>query len=148
MAGVNYSVEVDLHGLPERLRLTADQLEDLRTPMTRSATYMERSIGNRFREAPWLPLSPATLKWHPHRVGGKPLNDTGELKMSVTSGAIKRIDKLEMHFGTALPKARTHNFGRRTAVWSVPARKFLYFDEKDERTIRNIFKDYIEELVD
>ncbi|MGG5739680.1 phage virion morphogenesis protein [Bacillus cereus group sp. IBL03679] len=148
MPGVDYRVTVRPNGTDLRLRNIGNRLKDLRTPMTRSATYMERSVGNRFRAAPWVPLSENTIKWHPNRAGGKPLNDTGQLKMSVTGGAIKRIDKLEMYFGTALPKAKLHNFGGRTKFGYVPARKFLYFDTQDESMIKRIFQDYIEELVD
>lgn len=111
---------------------------------------MERSVGNRFRSgSDWAPLSATTVKWHPRRAGGRPLNDTGELRMSVTSGAIKAMTDKTLRIGTALPKARLHQFGGRTSLGTfVPARKFLYFDEQDEQTIKRIFVDYIEEVAD
>lgn len=141
-------VDVRLNLTDEKLREKARKCKDMSEPMTQSGTYMEKSIGLRFRKADWIPLSENTIKWHPHRAGGKPLNDGGTLRSSVTSGAIKRVGKLDLHFGTALPKAKLHNFGGRTKFGYVPARKFLYFDAKDETMIKRIFTDYIKELAD
>jgi phage gpG-like protein len=142
------SVRVDLNGVDRRLR-ELGKLDDLSTPLKRSGTYMERQIGNRFRKADWTPLAPATLKLHPHRVGGKPLNDTGKLKGSVTSRAIKRVSNKKLVYGTNLIYAPLHNFGGK-GWWNsrVPKREFLYFDDKNERAIKRIFEDYIEELSD
>jgi len=142
------SVRVTLNTATPRLREAARRINNLRTPLSRSETYMERSIGNRFRSgSDWQRLSSTTIKWHPRRAGGKPLEDTGELRMSVTSGAVKRMSDKQLRIGTALPKARLHQFGGRTKLGTfVPARKFLYFDEKDERMVKEIFDDYIEEV--
>lgn len=118
-----------------------------REPLKQSGIYMERAIGQRFRKANWKRLSPATLKIHPHRKGGKPLNDTGKLKMSVTSRAVKRITNTKLEYGTNLVYAPLHNFGG-TGGWgrTIPQREFLYFDKKDEKAIERIFSDYIKEL--
>jgi phage gpG-like protein len=123
------------------------ETENLTKPLKQSAIYMEKSIGTRFRRAPWKPLSPATLKIHPHRRGGKPLNDTGNLKRSVTSKAVKHIGNKKLTYGTNLKYAPIHNFGGRGG-WGryIPKREFLYFDDKDEIAIRRIFEDYIREL--
>lgn len=128
---------------------TLGKLEDMnfRKPLKQSGIYMERSIGQRFRKASWQRLSPATLKIHPHRRGGKPLNDTGKLRMSVSSRAVKRVTNTKLEYGTNLIYAPIHNFGGRGG-WGrvIPKREFLYFDDKDEKAIKKIFSDYIKEL--
>lgn len=139
------SVRVDLNGVDAELRRLG-QLDDLKTPLRRSGTYMERQIGLRFRKADWKPLSPLTLRLHPHRVGGKPLNDSGKLKMSVTSGAVKRVTAKKLQYGTNLIYAPLHNFGGKGSWNRVPKREFLYFDQKNERAVKRIFEDYIKEL--
>lgn len=142
-------IRIELHGLDRRLLRQARQLEDFRTPLRRSETYMERSIGNRFRAAAWAPLSETTMRWHPHRRGGKPLNDTGALKMSIVSGANNKLTKKKLSISTNLQKAKLHNFGGRTKLGTyVPARPFLYFSEVDEQNIERIFEDYIREVID
>lgn len=145
----NETIRVDLHGLDRRLLRAARQLEDYKTPLRRSETFMEKSIGKRFRAAAWRPLSETTLRWHPHRVGGKPLNDTGALKMSIESGAANKLSKKKLTIRSGLKKANLLHHGGRTSLGTyVPSRKFLYFDEFDARTIKRIFVDYIEEVAD
>jgi phage gpG-like protein len=143
---VSINIRVELNGLDKRLEKFQDM--DFTKPLKQSGTYMEKSIGTRFRQARWKPLSPATLKWHPHRIGGKPLNDTGRLKQSVTSRAIKRVSKNKLQYGTNLVYAPLHNFGGKTKFGYVPPRPFLYFDSKDEKVIKRIFEDYVKELTE
>jgi len=138
------NIRVELHGLDKKLKKLSDM--DFSKPLKQSGIYMERSIGTRFRQARWKPLSPNTIKWHPHRRGGKPLNDTGRLKQSVTTRAIKKVSKHKLQYGTNLVYAPLHNFGGKTKFGYVPARPFLYFDSKDEQTIKRIFEDYVKEL--
>jgi phage gpG-like protein len=149
---MSVSVRIDLNGVDRRLK-ELKKLDDLSTPLKRSGTYMERSIGMRFRQANWTPLSPKTIELHPHRAGGKPLNDTGKLKMSVTSRAVKQVTNKQLRYGTNLVYAPIHNFGGTTGYYpllgargKIPKREFLYFDEKNERAIKKIFSDYIKEL--
>lgn len=143
------TMRVDLHGLDRRLLRAARQLEDYKTPLRRSETFMEKSIGKRFRTAAWRPLSAKTLQWHPHRVGGKPLNDTGALKMSIESGAANKLSKKKLRIRSGLKKANLHQHGGWTKLGTyVPSRKFLYFDEFDKRMVERIFVDYIEEVAD
>lgn len=147
--GLSMSVRVDLNGFDRRMLRAAGRLDDFKTPLRRSETYMEKSIGKRFRAAAWRPLSPDTLRWHPHRVGGKPLNDTGALKLSVTTGVANTLSKKKLHIRSNLRKAKLHNFGGRTGLGTfVPARPFLYFDNVDEVMVKRIFHDYIDEVVD
>jgi phage gpG-like protein len=142
---VNVRVRVELNGVDNRLKKMG-KLNDLSEPLKQSGIYMERSIGLRFRKAEWKPLSPATIKRHPHRAGGKPLNDSGRLKKSVTSNAIKRVSDKRLQYGTNLVYAPLQNFGGNTKFGYVPPRPFLYFDQKDERAIKRIFEDYVKEL--
>jgi len=144
---VGVRIEVNLNGLDSDLREMARGLDNFRTPLKQSSIYMEGAIGRRFRSAPWKPLSPATINMHPHRAGGKPLNDTGKLKASVTSRSVKRIQARKLEYGTNLIYAPIHNFGGQ-AGWgkTIPQREFLYFDQKDERAITRIFEDYIKGL--
>jgi phage gpG-like protein len=145
---VSVRVRVELNGVDNRLKKLG-KLDDLSEPLKQSGQYMERSIGLRFRKAEWKPLSPVTIKRHPHRAGGKPLNDSGRLKQSVTSRAIKRVNKRKLQYGTNLVYAGVHNFGwHNKGRGAIPARPFLYFDSKDERTIKRIFEDYVKELSD
>lgn len=76
--------------------------------------------------------------------------DTGRLRMSVTSGASKRVsrNKLLYSWGSGIKYAGIQNFGGTTG-WGtrIPAREFLYFDGADERAIKQIFEEYIERLV-
>jgi len=124
-------------------------VDDLSTPMKQSGIYLERSIARRFSKADWKPLSPATIKIHPRRKGGKPLNDTGKLRMSVTSQAIVHVEKMKLTYGTNLVYAPLHNFGGKGG-WgrTIPQREFLYFDDKDAKAIKRIFTDYVKELAD
>ncbi|WP_176581351.1 phage virion morphogenesis protein [Bacillus thuringiensis] len=139
---------VRLNGFDVRMLRAAGKLEDLKTPLRRSETYMERSIGNRFRTAAWVPLAASTLVMHPHRAGGKPLNDTGALKQSITSGAANRLSKRKLTIRSGLKKANLHNHGGRTS-WGtfVPARPFLFFSGTDRQMIQRVFDDYVDELV-
>lgn len=92
----------------------------------------------------WKALAPSTIKRHPHRAGGKPLNDSGRLRQSVTTGSTKRVVGKRLYFGMAsnLVYAASHNYGYR----QIPKREFMYFDAKDEAIMRQIFEEYIEGL--
>lgn len=148
-SGVNVRIEVSINGLDRSMLMIAGEIDQMREPLLNSATHMEQSIGRRFRSGggsrPWAALSPNTILRHPHRRGGKPLNDTGRLKMSATAGATQRITsrRLNYSYGSGVPYAATHNFGR----GAIPQREFMYFDQKDETAIRRIFEDYIREVI-
>jgi phage gpG-like protein len=141
------SVRVIIGDVDTRLTRVKDGLQDLKKPLRDSGTYMEGSIGRRFRAGAFAPLSPTTIKIHPRRAGGKPLNDTGRLRMSVSSGAIQTVSGNTLRYGTNLVYAPIHNFGG-TAGWGsrIPQREFLYFDAQDQLKVREIFEDYIREL--
>jgi phage gpG-like protein len=141
------SVRVVIGDVDTRLNKVKEGLQDLKKPLRDSGTYMEGSIGRRFRAGAFAPLSPTTIKIHPRRAGGKPLNDTGRLRMSVSSGAIQTVSGNTLRYGTNLVYAPIHNFGG-TAGWGsrIPQREFLYFDATDQLKVREIFEDYIREL--
>jgi phage gpG-like protein len=142
---VNMYFRVDKNGIDEKLALMKADLANFNEPLRNSATYIEGAIGRRFRAAPWQGLAPSTIKRHPHRAGGKPLNDTGALRMSVTSGAKKDISSniLRYGFGSGIVYAAAHNFGYK----QIPQRQFLYLEPQDEQRIQQIFEDYIDEVV-
>lgn len=141
---VDMKIRVDLHNTLKNLNVSADKLKDLRVPLKQSGVYMEGAVGKRFRSAPWKPLSPNTIKRHPRREGGKPLNDTGRLKRSVTSQVVKKVSARKLEYGTNLVYAGVHNFGYK----QIPKREFLFFSPQDERAIKRIFEDYIKGLAD
>lgn len=143
---VTMNIQVDTSEATARLKQLG-RVNDLSTPLKQAGVYMEGSIAKRFRAAKWKPLSEATIKWHPHRAGGKPLNDTGKLRLSVTSGAIQRVSKHQLRYGTNLKYAAIHNFGGSTPLGTrIPARPFLYFDGADQQAIKRIFEDWLESL--
>jgi phage gpG-like protein len=144
---VSFKMNVKINDEEARKMLKNFENIDFRKPMKQSGVYMERAIGQRFRKADWKRLSRATMKIHPRRKGGKPLNDTGKLRMSVTSRAFKRVTKNKLEYGTNLKYAPLHNFGGRGG-WgrTIPKREFLYFDDRDEEIILRIFEDYLREL--
>lgn len=144
--GVSTEVTINISQTLANLMRMNNELKNMKEPLTQSATYMEGSVNRRFSAAAWTPLAASTIKRHPHRAGGKPLNDGGTLKGSVTGGAIKNVGKDSLHFGTNLPYAALHNFGGATKFGYVPQRQFLYFDTKDEAAIKRVFEEYIKGL--
>lgn len=130
------------------LQKVAGKVDNFQTPLKQSGVYMEGAIGRRFSHtSSWAPLSPATIRRHPHRAGGRVLNDTGRLRASVTSGATKQLSPTVLRYGTSLVYAPLHNFGGQTRFGYVPKREFLYFNAKDNKMIRQIFVKYIEGLI-
>lgn len=144
---LNVNITVDMRDT-ERVLRQLGTLNDLEAPLRRSAVVLERNVGMRFRNANWRPLARATMDIHPHRAGGKPLNDTGLLKRSITSQAVKTISGNKLTYGTSDKRAPIHNFGGRTS-WGtiIPQRKFLYIDNTDEQMIVRVFVDYIRGLI-
>lgn len=146
---VEVKVIIELNGVDRKLIKLALKTENMDTPLRQSAIYMEGAVAKRFRSGggsrPWKPLSPNTIKRHPHRAGGKPLNDTGRLRSSVTAGSTRRIVGKRMYYGMGsnIVYAASHNFGYK----KIPKREFMYFDEKDEKAIKRVFEDYIKGLI-
>lgn len=148
---VKVNISVELNGTVRQINKLIKETNSLDVPLRQSAVYMEGSIARRFRagggsQGKWKKLAPSTLLRHPHRAGGKPLNDTGKLKMSVTAGSAQRITNKKLYYGmgTGVVYGASHNFGYK----QIPQREFLYFDEKDERAIKKVFENYIKGLID
>ena len=144
---VSMKLTVNSKEVQAMLERVGKKVDNFQTPLKQSGVYMEGAIGRRFSSANWAGLSPATIKRHPHRAGGKPLNDTGRLRASITSGATRRLTPTVLRYGTNLIYAPLHNFGGQTRFGYVPQREFLYFDSKDNMMIERIFKEYIEGLI-
>lgn len=147
--GVNVRLDVKMDGFSRKMVGIAKKVDNMSEPMKNSGIIIEQSIAKRFRSGggsrPWARLAPSTIKRHPHRAGGKPLNDTGRLRSSVTAGANKRVSGKKLHytFGSGVEYAAIHNFGGR----HIPQREFLYLDPKDEQLIKRLFEDYIRGVV-
>ncbi|AGE60858.1 phage virion morphogenesis protein [Bacillus phage Andromeda] len=142
-------VTVNFNGLDARLKQIAKECQDFRLPLRQSSVYLEGSMSRRFSQGggskgKWKSLSPATIKRHPHRSGGTPLNDTGRLRSSVSSGAVKQFTpkRLTYSIGSNVKYASVHNFGS----GRIPRREFMYTDSKDEREINKVFADYIRRI--
>lgn len=146
MSNVNMMISVDLNNVPENLARAARQVRDFKVPLRQSAVYLEGSISRRFSsgggsQGKWKRLSPATIKRNPRRAGGIPLSDTGRLKQSVTSGAVKQYSPKQLRYtlGANVKYAKIHNFGGRR----IPARPFMYVDSKDNQEVVKIFTEFL-----
>lgn len=146
MSNVNMMISVDLNNVPQNLARAARQVSDFKIPLRQSAVYLEGSISRRFSsgggsQGKWKRLSPATIRRHPHRAGGIPLSDTGRLKQSVTSGAVKQYTPKQLRYtlGANVKYAKVHNFGG----GRIPARPFMYTDAKDRQEVVKIFTEFL-----
>lgn len=124
--------------LCEEVRRRAERLEPA---FQKSGIYMESSIAKNFSaqgRPRWKPLSPYTLAQRKGS-GGRILQDTGRLRASVTSGAVKAITRTQLTYGTNIVYAAAHNFGYK----QIPKREFLAFHPEDEARIKEIFEQHI-----
>lgn len=146
------NIQIDI----QAAQATLNKLSRLRfnEPLKNSGIYLEGSIGRRFRSGggsqPWPALSPTTKRIHPRRAGGKPLNDTGRLRTSATTGSNKRLSRNSLRYawGSGVKYAAIQNFGG-TTKWGtrIPPRPFMYVDSDDEKEIEKVFREYIERQV-
>jgi len=78
----------------------------------------------------WQPFSEATFKINPKRKGGKLLQDTGHLRMSVK--AHKKSPGV-IQWGTFVPYGKKHQFGAKKKLGKrtvkIPARPFVFLTE-------------------
>lgn len=86
--------------------------------------------------------------WKPSKRAGKQsgmtLQDTGRLRNSVTaksSGAIREYNEKELHFGTNLIYAPSHQFG--FPARNIPKRPFLGVYAEDIKKMEQVFGDDI-----
>lgn len=75
--------------------------------------------GTVWGDAYWGAVQPEYLEYHPRRVGGQLLRDTGELQQSFTAEgtSINEVSGDEFVFGSALPKAGRLNRNRPMIFW-------------------------------
>lgn len=147
---MNVKITVELNGTVRQINKLLKETNSMQTPLKQSAVYMERSIGKRFRNGggasgAWKALSPNTIKRHPKRAGGKPLNASGRLKKSVTTESAQRITPRKLYFGmgSTVEYGPAHNFGYK----QIPQREFLYFDAEDEKAIKKVFEKFFKGLI-
>ncbi len=132
-----------LEGFEERTR-------DLSEPMNAIGVYIVKRSRERFEKSGpgWPPLSQRTLVRR-RKGSGKPLLDTGRLRASignVNRGGIFEIDERSVRVGTNVIYAAIHNFGGRAGRGhrvEIPARPFLYVEDKDIDVFKEIILKYL-----
>lgn len=112
----------DLKLKPEQLDLAAAGIR----------LIIQADLDQRFQSAPltetggtvwgdsyWKPVTPEYLEYHPRRVGGQLLRDTGELQQSFTAEgtSVSEVSGDEFVFGSALPKAVRLHRDRPLIFW-------------------------------
>jgi hypothetical protein len=127
--------DIDLSEL-SRLNSVIDNLKLKPEQLTQAAAgirlIIQSDVDQRFDSAPgvetggtvwgdayWGAVQPQYLEYHPRRVGGQLLRDTGELQQSFTAEgtSINEISGDEFVFGSALPKAGKLNRDRSLIFW-------------------------------
>jgi hypothetical protein len=75
--------------------------------------------GTVWGDAYWKAVRPEYLEYHPRRVGGQLLRDTGELQQSFTAEGTRvyEVSDTQFTFGTALPKAARLHRDRPLIFW-------------------------------
>lgn len=101
---------------------------------------------------PWTPLSPKTIaRRRNHQGGVKILQDTGQLKNSLTqAGAPYKIESArgyDVELGTNVPYARIHQYGgvikTRHAEITIPARPFIGLGPNDAQEISEVVEGFM-----
>ena len=150
------SIQVEgLTRLRQRLKVTADKLQNMRQFWSSVGMYVQRqTIRERFNkeQSPegqkWKPLADATIRRRKkrHKRGQmKILHDTGELRRSIAYEAENNSVKV----GSMLKYARIHQFGvtihfkKKRGSVTIPARPFLGVTESEKKHITSMFGQYI-----
>ena len=148
---INIDNDKEIKALLEK---AGDKAKDLRIPLKRAGILMVGSIDKNFRAEgrpdKWTPLSDMTLSMRrKHGKGAKILQDTGRGKGSID---YKVISNQQVEIGTDVQYMAAHQtggtvkmFGKRTV--KIPKRKFLLFQDEDNKNIVKIFTEYLGELV-
>ena len=125
MAGDLVSFVIDNQGVLNKLERVSHITDDFSVPLERCGIVALRAIDKHFKnqegpEHQWPRLKDSTLARRregakEHHGEGRPLQDTGRLRMSSThrgaDGNIWRIDRRFLDVGTNLVYARIHNRG-------------------------------------
>lgn len=126
---------IDLSEL-SRLNSTIDNLKLKPEQLTQAAAgiriIIQADVDQRFQSAPlvdtggtvwgdayWKPVQPEYLEYHPRRIGGQLLRDTGELQQSFTAEgtSVSEVSGDQFVFGSALAKAGGLNRDRPLIFW-------------------------------
>lgn len=126
---------IDLSEL-SRLNSTIDnlKLKPEQLPQTAAGIRLivQSDVDQRFQSSPltdtggtvwgdayWKPVTPEYLEYHPRRLGGQLLRDTGELQQSFTAEgtSVYEVSGDELVFGSALAKAGRLHRDRPIIFW-------------------------------
>ena len=127
------------------LKKAGSKAKNLRVPLKRAGILMVGSIDKNFRAEgrpdKWTPLSDMTLSMRrKNGRGAKILQDTGRGKGSM---AYKVISNKQVEIGTDVGYMATHQTGK----GRIPQRKFLLFQDEDNKNIVKIFSEYLGEII-
>ena len=144
--GAVFSFEIENNEqIKALLKKAGDKGKDLRVPLKRAGILMVGSIDKNFRAEgrpdKWTPLSDMTLAMRrKHGRGAKILQDTGHGKGSIV---YKVISNQQVEIGTDVGYMATHQTGK----GRIPQRKFLLFQDEDNKNIVKIFSEYLGEII-
>ena len=126
---INLSELSRLNSTIDNLKLKPEQLAQAAAGIR---LIIQSDVDQRFQSSPlvetggtvwgdayWKPVTKEYLEYHPRRVGGQLLRDTGELQQSFTAEgtSISEVSGDEMVFGSSLPKAGRLNRDRPLIFW-------------------------------
>jgi phage virion morphogenesis protein len=144
--GARIEWSIEWGGVKELFQdIAPKRLTDFTEPLKQAGIHMEKSVSKNFssggRPNNWRPLQPATLaRRRKGGAGGRILQDSGQLKQSVTSNVdVKRLTKVQYEFGSSKKHAGVHQYGYK----HIPARPYLLFQTEDTEAIERIFDDYV-----
>lgn len=119
-------VEIEMQALKERLQKMRNNLTNASPTMAKVAILMHKDIMNHFSKTESDTGSWAPLKYRK----GKPLQDTGRLRLNIKPNNTKDTASV----GSDLVYAATHNYGRD----NIPQRKFLWLSKEIQKQITDI----------
>ena len=129
----------------------AERMEDLSEPMNAIGVYIVKRARERFEKSGpgWPPLSPRTVAKR-RKGSSKPLIDTGRLMASIGNVAkegVFQVTERSVRVGTNVIYAAIQNFGGRAGRGhsvEIPARPFLYVEDRDVDVFKEIILRYLE----
>lgn len=118
---------------------------DLRPPLKGAGEHMLTRVSDAFEEE----KSPSGEKWKPSKKrSGKTLTDTARLKKSVAYEVVGD----DVHVGTNVVYGAIHNYGGETgragARFEMPQRTFLAVTDEDREEFGEMFREFVEDLVE
>ena len=119
-------VEIEMQQLKERLQKMRNNLTNPSPTMSKVAMLMYKDVLDHFGKTQGDKGSWTPLKYRK----GKPLQDTGRLRLSIRPDNTKDTASV----GSDLDYAATHNYGRD----NIPQRKFLWISKEMREQITKI----------